>query len=150
MSRRPLIIERPELTSVVRRIFALVVTVLAWASWLLILLPILRLPLDSMGLHLPLPAIHWGAIYRSSPVASRIALTALLMSTLVLVVRHVWEIFGPPGKFDGDRSQPLTVAQLAAAGPMPVECLPAWQCEQVLYVTHDEHGAMVRVTTERD
>lgn len=144
MSSRALIIEHrmPPL----RRILAIVLTTVGWFLWLLTWLPLLHVLLGLAGLRLLVPMMERGAVRSAFPVGSTIGIAILAASVIVIVTRHVWEIFGRPRAFPEHRARPVGLKQLAARVGATEADLLAWQAKKTLHVEHGDKGEVIRVT----
>lgn len=143
--QQALIIERPDLAHPLRRVLAILFTLLAWGLWIGLWLPVLGLVAAHFGLELPwvnypgqLSLHTLRLLVNVFPLA--IALVLLVLAVNGLISR-IHRRFNPPSalRFVG-------MDRLAEGMALDPGQLATWQSARILHV---EHGPLGRVIDAR-
>ncbi|MCP5156590.1 MAG: poly-beta-1,6-N-acetyl-D-glucosamine biosynthesis protein PgaD [Ectothiorhodospiraceae bacterium] len=142
---RPLVIERPELQSMPRRLGWAAVTALAWMVWVYVWVPVASALAWALELHF---------VYRHMVVLGGFEAfvgslrffaggVALIACALIGWAKVQEMRFG--GRSRRGSRAPVGVEHLARHYRVDDRELAVWRSAQCLAVTHDEHGAIVAV-----
>ena len=144
--RLPLIIERPDLAHPARRVFGLVMTILAWLLWVAMWIPLFAAIGRHYGYQIPPFAFSsqisldsFLALARVTPLVVGAAVIVMLGS---IIREKLMARFTKPKV----RWRPLGVSGLAADTGLDPKLLEQWQSARVLYVAHGEGGRVVNAT----
>jgi len=147
--RLPLIIERPDRAHPARRVFGLVITILAWALWVAMWIPFFAAIARHFGYDLPEIAFpsqisidSFLALLRVTPVVLGAAILIMLGS---IIKDKITARFAKPKA----RWRPVGIDSLAADTALDPKLLAQWQSARVLYVEHGPRGRVVGATTIR-
>lgn len=141
----PPIIERPDLQTAGHRTISGVVTLVFWAIWLYLWLPLLALIAWAAGIEQAYKyMIALGGYEEVFRLISIYTVVVLAMGgSLVIWATYNIERYGRLPKRSGNRVPTLAeVARDFRQGPQAVE---RWRVAQRLYVVHDENGDIARV-----
>ena len=147
--RLPLIIERPDLAHPARRVFGLVITILAWVLWVAMWIPFFAAIARHFGYDLPEFAIpsqisldSFLALLRVTPAV--LAITVLVMLGSIVKEKLMARFARPKARW-----RPVGIDSLAAGTALDPALLAQWQSARVLYVEHGPRGRVVNATTLR-
>ena len=142
---RALIIERPDLAHPVRRVLAIVFTLLAWGLWIGLWLPVLGSLAAQFGLKLP-----WIS-YPGQPSLQALRLLVGVFPLAVGLVLLVLAVNGLISRIHRRSSPPVAhrivgMDRLATGMALDSVKLATWQSARILHV---EHGPLGRVIDAR-
>lgn len=144
---RPLIIERPDLQSPPQRLVSAGLTVLFWAAWVYLWLPVVAL----LGWAFGVSRFHREMVVEHGDRALLHVLGwyALAIGLLAgaLVCWALYNLIRFRGRERRTTRTRVDVAQIAAQAALAPDALQAWQRERVLYVAHDASGRIIAVDT---
>jgi biofilm PGA synthesis protein PgaD len=139
------LIERSDLQSPQQRTLYAALTLMFWAFWFYLWLPLLALLAWSLGLQ---QAYKYMVVLQGYQELIRILGVYFLIVLLLgggLVVWAVYNIIRFRGVERRIDALPVTPAEIGRDFGQDPASVVRWQCEQRLYVTHDETGRIARV-----
>ena len=139
----PLIIERPDLAHPLRRVFALLFTLLAWGLWVALWLPVLASLAAYCGLPLPWAAAFPEAVSLAA-LWSLVGVFPLAIGLVILVLAVNGLYHRINGRFSSVRKHRLVgMEQLATGMALDAEQLAHWQSARILHVEHGPRGRVI-------
>ncbi len=141
-SRRPLIIERPELAHPVRRALWVCFTALAWCAWLVLWLPVMTSAAEHFGIALPW---RYPSGERNLQVLQELLDVFPVAIGILLVVLAA---NGVTGWLYRRLHKPVAhrhvdIQQLASGMSLDERDLAAWQSARILRVQHSAEGRVI-------
>ena len=145
--RLPLIIERPDLAHPARRVFGLVLTILAWALWVAMWIPFFAAIARHFGYNLPEIAFPSQISIDSFLALARVTPAVLGAAVLIVLGNFVKEKLKARFATPRTRWRPVGIDSLAADSALDPALLARWQAARVLYVEHGPRGRVVNAST---
>jgi biofilm PGA synthesis protein PgaD len=144
-SRRPLIIERPDLQSPSQRVASTVLTLVFWVIWVYLWLPLIGLVGWLFGADR-----FYHEMIRLDGFRGIVDLAALfgVVVTAIVGALFAWALYNLArfrGRERRNAAAPLTLGQLGVAAGVAPGTLSIWQHARLLRVEHDEDGRILHV-----
>lgn len=141
------IIERSDLQKPHQRTLYAVLTVAFWAFWVYLWLPLLALLAWALGVQQAYQyMVGLGGYHELVRLLGDYALTILIFDGILLLWAG-YNIYRFRGIERRAAALPVTAAQMSQHFGGGDEALARWQTEPMLYVSHDQHGHVLRVDT---
>ena len=141
--RLPLIIARPDLAHPLRRMAALLLTLVAWGVWLGMWLVLLAMIGRKLGVDLPEIVLPSAVSLNSFEALAYVAPYAFVAAVMAVLLAYLYNRLRTK-LGDGDtRWRPVGLERLAQDAALDPQRIAEWQTMQVLYVQHSPLGSVI-------
>jgi len=144
--QQPLIIERPDLAHPLRRATALLFTLLAWAGWVALWLPVIGSLTAHFGL--VLPWINYPGLLSLNSLSQLLDVFPLAIGSVLLVLAINGLISRILRRFNKPQAHGFVgMDRLAAGMALDPDKLTTWQAARILHVEHGPKGRVINART---